>query len=82
MVALCSDIDEDDFSVTIEKRAGRSDIDIARALADDIGWLPLELALRRAIDSGEHFDGVASELDPELSGTCEVRAEVSFLPES
>jgi len=82
VVALCADVDEGDFSVTIEKRAGRSDIDIARALADDIGWLPLELALRRAIDSGEHFDGVASELDPELSGTCEVWAEVSFLPES
>ena len=28
------------------------------------------------------FDGVASELDPEMSETCEVWAEVSFLPDS
>ncbi len=78
-VAFCDDLDEDGFSLIIETRAGRSDIDIARALADAVGWLPVELALRRAIDSGETFAGVASELDSELSGTCEVQAGGSFL---
>jgi hypothetical protein len=81
-VAFCDYLDEDGFSMTLKKRAGRSDIEITRALADAVGWPPVELALRRAIDSGEHFDGVASELDPELSGTCEVRAGGSFLPKS
>ena len=81
-VAFCDDLDEDGFSLKLVKRAGRSDIDIARALADAVGWLPVELALRRAIDSGETFAGVASELDPELSGTCEVHAGGSFFSES
>jgi hypothetical protein len=81
-VAFCDYLDDDGFSLTLERRAGRSDIEIARALVDKVDGPEVELALRRAIDSGEHFDGVASELDPELSGTCEVRAEVSFLPES
>ena len=57
-------------------------LEMVRALFGEVGWPSVELALCRAIDSGEYFDGVASELDPELSGTCEVRAEVSFLPES
>ena len=81
-VAFCDHLDDDGFSLTIERRAGRSDIEIARALSDYVDWPPVALALDRAIASGEDFDGVASELDPEMSGTCEVWAEVSFLPES
>jgi len=81
-VAFCDHLDDDGFSLTIERRAGRSDIEIARALSGYVDWPPVALALRRAIASGEDFDGVASELDPELSGTCEVRAGGSFLPKS
>ena len=81
-VAFCDYLDEDGFSLIIETRAGRSDIEIARLLSNCVGWYPVKLALDRAIASGEYFDGVASELDPELSGTCEVRAGGSFLPKS
>jgi len=81
-VAFCDHLDDDGFSLTIERRAGRSDIEIGRALSGYVDWPPVALALDRAIASGEDFDGVASELDPEMSRTCEVWAEVSFLPDS
>lgn len=81
-VAFCDYLDEDGFSLIIETRAGRSDIEIARLLSNCVGWYPVKLALDRAIASGEYFDGVASELDPELSGTCEVTAGGSFFSES
>ena len=80
LMAFCQHLDEDGFSMAIEKRAGRSDIDIAHVLGDYCEWYPVQLALRKAIASGEEFDGVASELDPELSETCEVRG--SFFPNS
>jgi len=81
-VAFCVDLDEDGFSLSIERRAGRSDVEIARTLRGYVDWPPVELALDRAIASEGYFDGVASELDPEMSETCEVSAEVSFLPDS
>ena len=81
-VAFCDHLDDDGFSLTIERRAGHSDIEIGRALSGYVDWPPVALALDRAIASGEDFDGVASELDPEMSRTCEVWAEVSFLPDS
>jgi len=81
-VAFCDHLDDDGFSLSIERRAGRSDVEIARALRGYVDWPPVALALDRAIASGEYFDGMASELDPEMSETCEVSAEVSFLPDS
>ena len=70
--------DGDSLLCCVEERGGRTNLELAQALVSRVDWDPVSAALARAIELGGHFDGVASELDQELSDSCEVSASVEL----
>lgn len=77
-VCFVSEPDEDVNEYHVEQRRGRTNRDLAKEFASWVDWLPVSGAVDRAIELGGAFDGVASELHPEWSDTCEVKAYVDL----
>lgn len=76
LVCFVTDPDEDVTTCEVVRRKGRTDRQLAEEFMDHIDWEPVSLAVERALAQGGSFEGLASELDPDQSETCEVSASV------
>jgi hypothetical protein len=77
-VCFVADPDDDSNTYAVEERAGRTNRELSAAFLNWVDWDPVTCAVARAIELGGKFEGLASDLDDELSDSCEVRAYVDL----
>jgi hypothetical protein len=78
LVCIHTEPDDDQATVYLTPRNGRSNHELITLLIDWIDWEPVALAVAAARDAGGEWEGTADGLDPDLSSTCEVWASVSL----
>lgn len=71
--------DESSISCCVEKRLGRTNLELAREFEQWVDWEHVAQAVGRAIELGGHFEGKASDLDNQMSESCVIDAFVDLI---